>query len=480
MLERISRDRKKRGGGIELEELIKLYDTHGIPPELTKEVAARMNVDVELPTDFYSKIASSHAKVEMEYDPLAERVKNLPKTRRIYYDECGDEFEAVVLDAFDDHIILDQTLFYPEGGGQPSDEGVISTPERVIRVTHVKDVDGVILHRVDEQIPRGEVILGRINLERRVALSRNHTATHVLLCAAKRVLGGHVWQSGAQKGVDRSRLDLLHYKRISGPELEEIERIANEIVMSNIIVNVSIEDRNEAERKYGFSIYQGGVPPGERIRIIRIAENVQACAGTHCKTTGEVGAIKILRCEGIQDGIERLEFAAGKAATREIQSISRKVHESADILRVPIDILPETTKKFFEEWKKQGKEIGRLKEELVKFRVDRMIGEVSVINGTKVMAKRMDLGMDELVKLAIELSKSGVVGILLGVHNGAKAVVSVPESDISKGISAVKIIKGICTILGGGGGGKEHLAQGGGPNVDKIPEAIRRGIELIE
>jgi alanyl-tRNA synthetase len=129
------------------------------------------------------------------------------------------------------------------------------------------------------------------------------------------VLGSHVWQAGAQKGEKRARIDITHFKRISDAERREIELLANRMVMEDKEIRARFEDRKEAEQKYTFGIYQGGVPPGKAIRIVRIGEDedVQACAGTHCAKTGEVGPIKILRTERIQDGIVRIEYSAGEA-----------------------------------------------------------------------------------------------------------------------------------------------------------------------
>ncbi len=146
--------------------------------------------------------------------------------------------------------------------------------------------------------------------------ARHHTATHILLSAIKETLGDHIWQEGAQKGENRSRLDVSHYKRVDVEEQNKIELKANKIVMKDVPVETKWIERNEAEQKYGFVLYQGGVPPGEVIRIVKVGRDVQACAGTHMTRTGKVGPIRIIRTESIQDGIERFEFAAGKGSYR--------------------------------------------------------------------------------------------------------------------------------------------------------------------
>ncbi|MDY6965085.1 MAG: alanine--tRNA ligase [Halobacteriota archaeon] len=485
VVERTSKEYKEKNESIPLDEIIGLYDTHGIPPEVTGEVASKIGVDVQIPDNFYSLVAQSHSKerVEKKIDSYGKEVSGLPKTRKLYYeDQKLSRFEAVVLDTFDDYIVLDQTLFYPEGGGQPEDEGVISTQEEVAHISKVKDVDGVILHKADKLIPRGELVEGRINFERRMALSRHHTSTHIIHEAAKRALGEHIWQAGAQKGFDRSRLDLSHFKRITPDELNAIEMIANQIVMSDIVVEVSVLDRNEAEVEYGFVLYQGGIPAGDKIRIIKIENNIQACAGTHLATTGEAGMIKILKTERVQDGVERIEFSAGEAAVRRVQEKDKLLNDAADILKVQPEILPETANRFFSEWKELKKENAKLKETLSELRAESLRSDALDIGGIPVIVRQIpDADADELRKSVICLAEEGIIGINASISGGSAILIaSVPKSAIDKGIDAATIVREGSKVLGGGGGGKPDLAQGGGPNVDKIDEALEKGREVIE
>jgi alanyl-tRNA synthetase len=213
------------------------------------------------------------------------------------------------------------------------------------------------------------------------------------------VLGEHVWQAGAQKGEKRARIDITHFRRISDTERREIEMLANRMVMENKDIIAKFEDRNEAERKYGFDIYQGGVPPGEKIRIVRIGadEDVQACAGTHCSKTGEVGPIKILRTERIQDGIERIEYSAGEAAVESageaaveaMQAREELIRKSASTLKVPYEKLPVAVERFFDEWKQLRKENERLRTEIAELRIGSLKEHAKEISGVRVIAAVM-------------------------------------------------------------------------------------------
>lgn len=491
IIQKMASHYKKEGEKIPLSQLTELYDSHGIPPEMAKEVASEIGVGVEFPDNFYSIIGEMHNKAEekeIETIPFADRIKYLPKTKRSFYDEPTRlEFEAVVLDVFDNHIVLDNTFFYAEGGGQPSDTGTVTAGYAIYRIVDVQVYDGVIVHTVENsdghlEISKGDIVTGKVDERRRMALARHHTATHIVNDAARKVLGKHIWQAGAQKFEDRSRLDLSHYKHISSEELRQIELQANRTIMENKRVFTEWLPRTEAEQIYGFGLYQGGVPPGEKIRIVKVGDDVEACGGTHCLSTGLIGPIKILKTERIQDGVERLEVAAGTAAVRATQKTDSLLNDSAKILSVPPEQLPTSVERFFEEWKDLKKENERLKEELARSRVYRMLGDAFEISGLKVIAEFIP-GADslELQKNATELLKhEEVVALLISDFEGAKVVTAAGAKAIKHGINAGSLVREMSKIVSGGGGGKPSLAMGGGTDPTRIQESLDRGIELVK
>jgi alanyl-tRNA synthetase len=469
----------KLGQPIPLKEMISLYDTHGIPPEIARESAEEIGASVDLPDNFYSMVASSHIRAE-QAEASPEQIKG-EMTRLLFYEKPFDNsFEAVVQQIIDSSIVLDQTLFYPEGGGQPSDHGRLFKGSQEFRVVDVQKVGDVVLHRMEksEGIQPGDRVTGKIDMQRRLAHARHHTATHLVHDSAKRVLGKHVWQAGAQKSEDRARLDISHYKRITDEELKAIEMEANRRVMELTPVDTQFLPRSEAEKLFGFELYQGGVPPGKQIRVVKVGSDIEACAGTHVTNTGMIGAIKILRTERIQDGVERIEFAAGEAAVRASQERDDLLGEASGVLRVPAEQLPKTAERFFEEWKSQQKEIERLKEDLAKSRLKTLAAEALDMVGLKVVVQKMgNADIDELLKAASLLAEQDYVA-LLGSETG-KLVAAVGKSGLEKGVKAGSIIKAAAKALGGGGGGKPDLAQGGGPNVAKLDEALRAGTEAM-
>lgn len=482
--ERLVRRRAEEYEGevIPVDELIELYDSHGIQPETVEEIAGEVGSSVEVPDDFYGRVAERHESRQQEEDgetEFEEEVEGLPETTRLYYEDPErTEFEAVVLDVLEAedgyNVVLDQTMFYPEGGGQPPDSGVLEDGE----IAHVDDVqtkDGVVLHHTDRDPGKGEVVRGRIDEERRRSLMRHHTATHIVIDAARRVLGDHVRQAGAQKGVEKSRIDITHHRRVSGDELREIELEANRTVMKNVRVQDRWLERNEAEEEYGFTLYQGGVPAGDEIRVIQVDSDVQACGGTHVRRSGDVGVIKIVGSERVQDGVERLVFSAGEAGVGAMQRDRRLVEEAADELGVEPKALPETAARFFREWKERGKQVERLKEELAEARAGE--SEEVEVDGVRVVVERMDGDVEELRAAANSIAGEGRVAVLAGENGDANVVVAVPDS---VEVNAGSVVSRLSEILGGGGGGSAEYGEGGGPDVERIDEALEESMRLIE
>lgn len=480
IIQKVAATYKKKSQKVPLAEVMTLYDSHGLPPELVREVAATEGAVVEVPDNFYSLVANMHSESqrESEADPLApyaERIAALPPTRALYYEQpCEVEFEAMVLDFFDGLAVLDQSIFYPEGGGQPADTGTLLSSESMVRVEDVVKYGDVLLHRVSGgSLKRGERVKGMVDEERRWSLMRHHTATHVLLHAAKEVLGAHIHQAGAQKGSDSARLDIRHFKHITDDELRRIELRANEMVQNNKPVFIKLEERQRAEEKYGFSLYQGGVPPGNAIRVVQVGGEIQACAGTHVRTTGEIGAIKILRVEHIQDGVERLEFAAGRAAISAMQEVERLLADAAAELRIQPENLPSTVQRFFVEWKERGKEIDRLRKKLVDLELAQI--EFETMGPAKVVIREIDVDPSQLAALARKLAKTNGVALLVSAGDRVHMVLA----SGTPRVNAAAVLGEVSGALGGKGGGNATMAQAIVPDGSKSADALKSGRRLL-
>ncbi|MGB9979098.1 alanine--tRNA ligase [Methanobacterium sp.] len=479
--------RKKDKTEMPFETLKELYESHGIPPETTKEISEKMEFEVKIPDNFYTLVAAGHEEEAQE--EKAEIELDFPATDLLFYTKPFDtQFEAHVLGAYENNVILDQTIFYPEGGGQPSDIGYLKIRGEKIKVLHAEKVNNTVLHRVaEEDIEKvhpykGQIITGQIDISRRMALTRNHTATHLIVAAARKILGDHIWQAGAQKGVKKSRIDLTHYKRIEPEELQEIELLANKFVMENSPVLTNWMARAEAEKKYGFILYQGGIVPGMDIRTVVVdGIDVQACAGTHCNQTGDIGLIKITKTERIQDGVERIEFSAGEAAVKAAQHNDNILKESSDVFKVTPEQLPKTCDRFFNEWKSFKNEINKLKGEIASLKTEGILNKTEKIGDLIVLSEIIDSDMNELIKMATDLTeKQGKVDVVVLGSSEGKIVGAVSRKALKNNIKINDIIKDAAAVLGGGGGGRPNLAQGAGPKAEKIHEALDFALEQIK
>ena len=479
--------RWKNENEMPFENLKELYESHGMPPETAKEIAEKMDFKVNVPDNFYTLIANEHEEEAQEEKNGIEL--DFPATDLMFYEKPeSTKFEAHIIGIYENNVILDQTLFYPEGGGQPSDIGFLSIRGEKIKVFHAEKVDNIVLHRVNEEDIekghpyKGQIITGQIDISRRQALTRNHTATHLIVAASRKILGDHIWQAGAQKGVKKSRIDISHYKRIKPEELQEIELLANKLVMDNIGINTFWMDRTSAEKKYGFILYQGGVVPGMNIRTVEIeGTDVQACAGTHCNKTGDVGLIKITKTERIQDGVERIEFSAGEAAIEAVQKNDNILKESADVFKVTLEQLPKTCDRFFSEWKSFKNEVNKLKGQIASLKIEGIVNKAEKIGDLLVLSEIIDSDMNELIKMATDLTeKQQKVDVVIVGNNEGKIVGASSKKALDNGIKINEIIKEAAGILGGGGGGRPNLAQGAGSKAEKIHEALDFALEQIK
>jgi alanyl-tRNA synthetase len=327
------------------EELIKLYDSEGITPE---------QLGIEVSSDFYAKVTERHMIEKKEEEKVALDVSGLPKTKILYYDEIY-KFKAKVLKVSGNFVVLDQTAFYPTSGGQQHDSGYIEE----FKVVDVFKLGSVIVHQLEScNLKEGQIVKCKVDKKRREILKRHHDAIHIISGAARKVLGSHVHQYGAEKTEEKARIDITHYEGLSEKEEEEIEKLANAIVEKALPINKFVMKRGDAERKYGFGIYAGGYIPSPELRIVEIkGHDVEACGGLHGNNTKGVGFIKILRTKRIADGLVRIEIKAGDIALKYLKEKERILKEVAKKLKVKEEKVPETVKKLFEEWKRKRKEL---------------------------------------------------------------------------------------------------------------------------
>ncbi len=501
MVKRIALELKTKGmAAMPESKLSELYDSQGLPPEIVKQVAEQENIKVDIPEGFYALVAKRHMQAnkpaeeeEAKADAALEAaVQGLPETQQLYYEDAYvKEFNAKVIQVvFNEYVVLDKTCFYPEGGGQPCDEGLIEFGGTATRIVAVQKIGKIIVHRIEGKPPRQlETVKGTIDWDRRYALMKAHTATHLINGAARRVLGEHVWQHGTQKGVDVTRLDISHFRRLTPEQVDEIEILANEAVESNMRVETAWLPRNEAEAQYGFRLYQGGAVPGKDIRVVRTGDwDVEACAGTHLKNTGEVGFVKIVYTERVQDGVERIGYSVGLKALRAVQNQERILRHVSESLNAPIEKLDKTAEKLVRDLKEANIEKRRLTKELASKETSDVsrheLGTTVELDGIRLVMRKFaeSLDIERWVTTAESMIKShsGTLAVFCGSDGkNARILVMAGKTAVKKGINAADIVKEVSPLIGGGGGGRPDFAQGGGTRTDTVDEALRKAEQVI-
>ena len=482
----VGRMLEEKGGKkyLPLEKLLDLYDSHGIHPNIVKKVMEEKGEDFDVPDRFSSLLAERHSESKAEEEEM-EIIREYPETDKVFYrDEYVRECRAVLIAVDDYGLVFDRTIFYPEGGGQPGDHGTIEFKGVTVPIIDAMKSRGIVFHPVPEdykgELPSpGDEVTMRIDWERRIALMRHHTSTHVILGAARSVLGPHVWQQGAQKFPERARFDISHYKRITPQELDEIERVANRTVLEGRPVKKKWFTLDEAMDEYGSQLFQGGAPKGNNIRVVEIEEwDREACAGTHVDNTHELGMIKMIRNERLQDGIERLEYAAGTAAVEYIQSREEILRKACEPISVPPSKLPDSVSRFFNEWKAQKKEIERLQKENARNLISNLISGAEEIGDVRFIFHKAQAEMKELQALAAELTREKrVVALLVSDKEGVKMMLA-RSGDVDLDMT-VLLREGMKAVKGGGGG-RPDFAQGGGKDPAGIPAARDIVLGLIK
>ncbi len=466
---------RKNGKQLNVDDLIRLYESDGITPDFLKEV----NVITEIPSNFYLKLSELHnINQKPLYTPTIEGLEGLSPTKLLYYEDSSiREFDAQILKIKGNYVILDQTSFYPRGGGQEPDKGLIGDA----RVQEVIKQGDIVLHKVENLSSLSERIMIKCKLDeaRRESITKHHTATHILNSSARNTLGSWIWQNSAFKDVNYGRLDITHHSALNKEEVERIEKTANEIVMKNLDVNIKEYERGESEQKFSFRIYQGGVVPSNKVRIVNISNfDIEACGGTHVNRTGDIGLIKILKSERIQDGVVRLEFVAGQAAINHIKNQDRNVSFISQSLGSSKEKLTDSFKRHLDESEKL-----RTKIKILLRKTSPILAKSISHNSTQITPEGVKLytifddELDEEFHIvvgekSITLDPFLIYISLIPKGEGIRVIVFVGEAARKYGINAGKIAKIFSVNLGGSGGGDSKFGQGGGKFKNKIEEVL--------
>ena len=488
------------------EKSFRLYDTYGFPVDLTKEILAEEGMEID--EDAFTaemkaqKERARSARAKSNYMGAAETVYNeLPVELETafagydVYDVANAKIVALVAneavaetaqagDAV--AVFLDRTPFYAESGGQVGDQGVIKTETGVVKVTNcVKVVGGKIAHmgEVTEGLVQvGEMACANIDVELRMASSRNHSATHLLHKALRTVLGTHVEQAGSYVSADRLRFDFTHFAAMTADEIKEVERLVNDAIFASYDVHTDEMSIDEARNRGAMALF--GEKYGEVVRVVDMGGySIELCGGAHLKNTAQVGSFKILSENGVAAGVRRIEAVTGKEALKHYQAQEDEIKEICRLVKSTPDKLLSRLEQLLAEQKETAKELEKLKAKMAGGAADEMLSGKVEIGGVAVLAAEVkDMDGNALRTMGDQLKQklgSGVVVLASGKDGKVNLMAMATDDVVKKGVHAGNIIKAAAAVCGGGGGGRPNMAQAGGKDASKIADALEKAKAVV-
>ncbi|MCU0600461.1 MAG: alanine--tRNA ligase [Desulfobacterales bacterium] len=482
--------------------IFKLYDTYGFPVDIVKDVVRDKGLSLD--EDGFSmamsrqkeqsRSVSSFSAISQAYKELSAKISALPEF--VGYDQlsCEARVEGLIADgqyvaeanagALVD-IVTTRTPFYAESGGQVGDAGRIDGEgfESLVFDT-VKDPTGLIIHKA--KVISGTICAGKnatltVDLDKRRNTARNHTATHLLHAALRKILGDHVRQSGSYVSPDRLRFDFTHFSQVDTETIDRIEALVNERIRDNINVSTVEMNADEALRSGAMALFEEKY--GDRVRVIHLDEfSRELCGGTHTSRTGDIGVFKIIGESSVASGVRRIEALTGDAAIQYLQAGIRILNDSANLVKDRPEGVYKRIEGLIASHKALEKELDRLKIKLASQSAQQANQEIKTINNVKVLARCVEAQTPNVLRdLADQFRdkiQSGIV--VLGAKTDAKALlIAVVTQDLLDRYHAGNIIKIIAAEVGGKGGGRPDMAQAGGPDVENLDKAIKKVFEVV-
>lgn len=487
------------------EKIFKLYDTYGFPFELTQEILEENGLGTDM--DGFNremKEQRERARAAREETNLLGRdidvYSTLPhemSTEFLGYNNFDSEGsvlaiikngEIVESAASGDEVslIVDNTSFYAEMGGQVGDKGIIASDGVEIIIEDCKkSANGKIIHVgkiIKGKIEVGNRVITKVDRERRLDIAKNHTATHLLHSALKMVLGNHVEQAGSLVTPDRLRFDFTHFEGISPDNLKEIERLVNKKIMEALIVNTVEASIDEARKMGATALF--GEKYGSVVRVVKAGDfSMELCGGTHVVNTATIGLFKILSEGGVAAGVRRIEAITGNSSVKYVEELEDDHKNIAGILKTTPKDIGRRVEGLLVELKEKEKELEALKSNMAAGAAEDIINSARDIKGVKVVTAVVDTDVDGLRELGDRLrDKLGKSAILLASTKDDKIIfiAMLSKDAISSGAHAGNIIKEVAKIAGGGGGGRPDMAQAGGKDKSKVKEALEAAYGVIE
>jgi alanyl-tRNA synthetase len=487
------------------EEVFRLYDTYGFPPELTAEIAREKGLSIDW-EDFQAEMERQRERARMtqkfasDRSSTGEEETTVTGMEFVGYEMTASQSEVLELrvkgkpvktasqgDEVD--VVLDKTPFYGEMGGQVGDSGEICSQKgRIIVTNSLRTPSDVIIHRgkvVEGNISVGDEVEAKVDVARRLDIARNHTATHLLQAALRQIVNRHIEQKGSLVEPERFRFDFSHLGQITEEQLNEIQRQVNKWIRQNLKAKAKRVPYNQAIAEGAIALFEEKY--GEEVRMLEIGEpaiSKELCGGTHVGSTGEIGIFLITSESSIGTGLHRIEAVTGREAEYLIVSRLTALQSLAKEVEGSLDEVPNKVKTITSELEAERKRVFSLERELSRRIAEDLPGQAEQVNGITVLAAKVPaLTMPILREMGDVLRdrlKSAVI-VLATVYNGKPNFLAMVTPDlIAKGFHAGDIINQVAKVTGGGGGGKASMAQAGGKDATKIDEALRLVHKLIQ
>ncbi len=492
-------------------ELFELYDTHGVSFDIFEEVAAEHGLLLDR-EGFEEHMAKQRERSRQDFKNRATRqitvesgLRIAPETDPIdgrdtefvgYVESEADVSLELALDnranphetadAGDWRFAFDRTPFYAEAGGQIADTGWIENLTRPGRaeVLDVQRSPQGILHSI--RVTEGEFRQGDrcrlvVDKARRRKIERAHTATHLLHAALRRVLGDHVIQAGSAVGPEEFRFDFTHFAPLAPADLAQVEELAFAAVLQNLAVKVEELPLEEAKKRGAIAHFEEEYRGKDHVRVIQVPDvSSELCGGTHVRRTGEIGSIVLLAEEAVAAGTRRLRAVVGEAARRHLSSLREERHQISDLVGVPETEVLAGIRRSLDEIQKLRRRLTSLEGELTSLRSQDLASSAREVGGTKLASTIVDGGAEEAKRVADALAaRLGRSVVVVGARDAEKALVVAKVVDEPR-VGAGDLVRVASEALGGKGGGRPTFAQGGGPNVQALPQAIERAIAHAE
>ena len=458
-----------------------LHDTFGFPLEVTQEMAELRGVEVDVEgfeaamadQRDRSRAAAKKTGVAAGEEADAERAVLAEHGPTDFVGRTESTTQATVLAVVGDGVFLDRTPFYAESGGQVGDTGTISTPTATLQVLDTTNaLPGLVRHTVevlDGSIEVGQTATATIDVDRRAAVRRNHTATHLLHWALREVLGDHVKQQGSMVAPDRLRFDFAHFAAVTPDELVQIEDLVNQEVLTNEAVDHS-EMSMDAARDLGAIAFFGD-KYGDVVRVLRAGpHSLELCGGTHVGALGDIGLVKVVSEGSIGSNIRRIEAVTGTGPVDRLRAEEQRAADAASALGVPVEDLVEGAERRAAEIKSLRDELKSLRKQLAGSQAEDLAA--SAVDGVVVARVEAD-DRNEVRDLAVALrDRPGMRAVVLGASPGGKGVALVAAVTPDSGLHASDLIRDAVALVGGGGGKSAYLAAAGGKFPEKLDEAL--------